>query len=229
VEGEGKIEPGATAKHEGTPRTVWLLLSLVALILVNPHVGGMRHGAIVMASLVSVVLVAGVFAVSVRRSMFVAAVVLALPAIAGGFLVPDSAGSRGEAVVLVLRLLFFAFVAYRLLSSVFRPGVISRDRLAASVCVYLLLGFVWGIFYQLQETLHPGSFGALSAGGAMEAPLKSDLIYFSYVTLTTLGYGDITPLSAYARSSAILEAVAGPMYIAVLIARLVGLYGKERA
>jgi hypothetical protein len=63
----------------------------------------------------------------------------------------------------------------------------------------------------------------------MEAPLKSDLIYFSYVTLATLGYGDITPISAYARSSAILEAVAGPMYIAVLIARLVGLYGKERA
>jgi hypothetical protein len=104
-----------------------------------------------------------------------------------------------------------------------RASAVDSEHLYAAIDVYLLAGVFFGVFYWFLERTVPGS---LAAGGA---PVTGELpafsaIYFSFVTLATLGYGDIVPVGDVARGVAILEAVSGQLYLAVMIARLVSLY-----
>ena len=101
---------------------------------------------------------------------------------------------------------------------------ITADTLYGVVCVYLLSGLTWSSLYTLIEVAQPGSFYVSSAQNMDQVINWSDLLFFSFATLTTLGYGDITPVTSVARSLALLEAVFGVLYNAILIARLVGLY-----
>jgi len=96
---------------------------------------------------------------------------------------------------------------------------ISPNRLIGAVCVYLLLGVIWAVAYTMLEMISPGSFGGFT-------PLQgrgwdSEWLYFSFVTMTTLGYGDILPVSATARVLAYMQAVFGQFYVAILVAGLV--------
>ena len=106
-----------------------------------------------------------------------------------------------------------------LLAQVFRAGRVTHVRIQGAVAAYLLLGAAWAHAYHITEMLHPGSF-ALPPGEMLSA---IDWIYFSYVTLTTVGYGDITPVLPIARTLAVGEALAGQLYLAVMIARLVAM------
>lgn len=100
---------------------------------------------------------------------------------------------------------------------------VRRETIYESICAYLLLGFFWGTLYSFLEHLFPGSFHLDPA--LHEAPLNwSDLIYHSFVTLTTLGYGDLVPVAPVARSLTLLESVTGVFYGTALVARLVTLY-----
>ncbi|MEO1421144.1 MAG: potassium channel family protein [Pseudomonadota bacterium] len=101
---------------------------------------------------------------------------------------------------------------------------INRNRIVGSVCVYLLLGVLWAILYRLLFLIAPASFRGLNGS---EVDLEA-FTYFSFVTLTTLGYGDIVPVSGMARSLVILETMAGQLYIAILVAGLVGAYIAQR-
>ena len=103
---------------------------------------------------------------------------------------------------------------------------INTNRLVGAICVYLLLGVIWALVYSLLEFAAPSSFTGIAPGDA--TGWDSGWIYFSFVTLTTLGYGDITPVSATARSLAYLQAIAGQFYIAVLVAGLVSAYITDR-
>ena len=87
--------------------------------------------------------------------------------------------------------------------------------------VYLFIGLLWSDIYAILEHLQPGSF---SFAHSQAGTKLSDFSYYSFVTLTTLGYGDITPLTSKARAFAMLEAIIGQLYLVVLIARLVGLH-----
>lgn len=103
-----------------------------------------------------------------------------------------------------------------------------------AIVAYLLIGLQWSLIYGYIEHVHPGSFSIpanmLSQGSAQIAAAPvSVLLYFSFVTLATLGYGDITPISAVARTFAWFEAIVGQLYIAVTIARLVGMDVAESA
>lgn len=110
-------------------------------------------------------------------------------------------------------------IALVLLTQVFRAGPVNSYRVQGAIAVYLLFGAGWAHAYHLTAILHPGSFNAPS--GNMSTPL--DWTYFSFVTLSTLGYGDITPAHPIARVLAAGEALAGQLYLAVLIARLVAM------
>ena len=104
---------------------------------------------------------------------------------------------------------------------------ISANRIIGAVCVYLMLGVIWALMYSLMETVIPGSFAGL-ADQAANSKWNPDWVYFSFVTLTTLGYGDILPLTFSARSLAYFEAIIGQFYLAVLVAGLVGAYLSEK-
>jgi len=112
-------------------------------------------------------------------------------------------------------------VALVLLGEVLSTGRELHERLQGAVAVYLLLALLWVLLYALCESISPGSFDGLGEEARLDGG-RSGFLYFSFATLTTLGYGDIVPLAAGARSLAMLEAVTGQIYLAVLIARLVG-------
>ena len=96
------------------------------------------------------------------------------------------------------------------------------NRLVGAVCVFLMIGVIWALAYTLLDLISPGSFTGISA--SHDVGWNSDWLYFSFVTLTTLGYGDMSPISPVARILASLQAVLGQFYIAVLVAALVGAY-----
>jgi hypothetical protein len=125
----------------------------------------------------------------------------------------------------VFAVAFFGFALIGILRAIFR-GTVTGDTIFGAICGYLLLGIIWGTSYSALERVSPGSFRTNEQFAATLAdPHQSRglLIYYSFVTLTTVGYGDVLPTSPMARTLAWLEAMAGQMYLAVLVAGLVGL------
>ena len=107
------------------------------------------------------------------------------------------------------------------LRQAFRPGPVNAEHVLAALDAYLLAGLLFGVAYWMIDYGWPGSF---QANGALS---RAEAIYFSFVTMATLGYGDIVPLSGPARGLAMVEGVSGQMYLAVLVARLVSLYARR--
>lgn len=125
-------------------------------------------------------------------------------------------------------LLFSSFITWNELRAVLRQKVVTRETISMSISVYLLFGLTWGFLYILIFQRHPDAFSFPAA--ALIAHSRDQLssafpalIYFSLITLTTVGYGDITPVSLQARYAAAAEAITGQFYLAILVARLVAM------
>jgi hypothetical protein len=133
----------------------------------------------------------------------------------------------GQAALVPMSLALWTVVALLAAASALRfalgARVVHRERLYAGLSAYLLAGLFFGVFYWVLEQTWAGSF-ALPGEEAQSYFSLPAAIYYSFVTLTTLGYGDIVPRSEVGRGLAIMEAVAGQLYLAVMIARLVSLY-----
>jgi hypothetical protein len=127
-----------------------------------------------------------------------------------------------EPTAIAFSLLFTAFNAGALFVFIQRRGTPSNDTIYGGICIYLLLGYCFANVFALLETLSPGAFRFADGAPSTPSALEMQMAYFSFVTLSTLGYGDITPLSGPAKSLAMIEAVIGPMFVAVFLARLVG-------
>lgn len=135
-----------------------------------------------------------------------------------------------QAVLVPTNLTLWAVVALFAATSALRfalgARVVDREHLYAGLSAYLLVGIFFGVFYWGLERTWPGSFAVLGEG--VQSTFSLTLaIYYSFVTLATLGYGDVVPRSEVGRGLAILEAVAGQLYLAVMVARLVSLYVLE--
>ena len=145
--------------------------------------------------------------------------------IAGTLLNVLSVTREGHTLYIISQLALFSFLllaAYNALRHVAVGSDINPNRIVGAICVYLLLGVMWSIAYSVLEVVHPGSFNGLTE---FASPVwNPDWIYFSFVTITTLGYGDILPLTQAARALAFAEAIAGQFYLAVLVAGLVSAY-----
>jgi len=127
-----------------------------------------------------------------------------------------------------LAMLAFLFLAAgQTMKQIALSDNISANRIVGAICLYLILGVIWALSYALLEATVPGSFKGLTEQAA-SADWNPDWLYFSFVTLTTLGYGDITPLTFSARSLSYFEAIIGQFYLAVLVAGLVGAYMSEK-
>jgi Ion channel len=109
----------------------------------------------------------------------------------------------------------------------FREGPVTWSRIQGGIAAYLFLGMAWAAAYQLVEQLRAGSFHFVSVPADIDQ-LTSSLIYFSFATLTTVGFGDITPVNPFARSLAIAEAVVGQLFPAILIGALVAMAMQSR-
>jgi voltage-gated potassium channel len=126
-----------------------------------------------------------------------------------------------HSIILVL----LGFFCVSILSYVLRRGRVNSDKIFAAICVYMLMGYGWSFVYSMLVELQPNAFVATTEVGLHDFVARLlQLRYFSFMTLTTVGYGDIVPHSALARTFTVLEAVMGQFYLIVLIGRLVGLH-----
>jgi hypothetical protein len=207
---------------------VILLTMLVCVLFSQPLApdhglfGPMLHDVLVTFALVVVFYV--VFESRVDRYV---ALAMGLVSIGSNWLrhfLPDHGGTALAMVHDSALAIFFGFAVVEILRNIFRQKTIRADDVVGSVCGYLLAGGVWASLYSLVEHAAPGSFTispslSLQLDGWHSRQALFD--YFSFVTLTTMGYGDVTPIRAPAVSFAWAEAVFGQFYIAVVVAQLV--------
>src|SRR5881409_4404101 len=204
--------------------TVQLLIALALFFIWAPFVEEIEGGELIVSGLFSLVLVAGVLAVADRKRVLVIALVLAIPAIAGRWINHFRPDLVPPAVFLVAGLILIAFVVGNLLRFVLRAPSVTSEVLCASISAYLMLGLMWTLAYWLVDQLTPGGAFSFNTNTGTRSMSGFTGFYFSFVTLSTVGYGDITPVSRIARMLAAMEAMTGLLYVAVLIARLVSLY-----
>jgi len=206
---------------------VVLLLTLLILFFTAPFVQALPDGSIVDAALFSTVLAAALLAVAGLRGAITLGVVLAVPALAGRWVVHFQNEDYLHVFANAAFLIFVSFVIFNLLRFILRAPQVDLEVLCAGIAIYLLLAVLWASAYALVARLSPDSFGGVPAE---RQPLHGfDALYFSAGALTTGGFGDITPLSGVARMLGMLEAITGTMFLAVLVARLVSLYSSPAA
>lgn len=205
-----------------THRCFYLFACVLILILAAPLIEPTTTSRVAFNAAHLLVLVAAVAAVGRSRASFniagvLAVVVLALQAWALATRNDAHlAQSWGAAVI------FYLFVLVYLMQYVFREDVMTADKLYGAAAAFLLLSLLWTYAYLWLQWFVPGSF---AAGGSTETTLSfGDLLYFSVTVLTSTGFGDIVPVRPLARSLVMFEQISGVLYLAVLIARLAGVY-----
>ena len=225
--------PGRTSLIHRENKYLLLLSALLLLMLLHPiarqlGLPGHKH---VLPILTVLVLVAGVHAVCQSRpllllgtGLWIVAAGLKVTAMALG---PEPVGALHQSGV-VVTLAAIILLTVLILTDVFSAGLgMTRDRLRGAGCAYLLMGLAWSFLYAILEVASPGAF---LAGGSMLDMAKDEgshglwlLLYYSFVTMTTLGYGDMMPVSPIAQALAFLQAAVGQFYLTILVAYLVGL------
>ncbi len=209
--------------------TVQLLIALGLLFFSFPFVEEVKGGNIIVSILFSVVLLSAVLAVAERKRVLIVAIVLAIPAIGGRWINHLQPDLVPPFVFLTAGLILVAFVVANLLRFVLRSPSVNTEVLCASISAYLMLGLMWTMAYWLVDQLTPGGAFSFNTNTGKQSMNGFNAFYFSFITLSTVGYGDITPFSRIARWLAALEAMTGLLYMTVLIARLVSLYSIPKS
>jgi len=209
--------------------TVQLLVALVLLLVTAPFVEELKDGGLILSVLFSLVLIAAVFAVADRKRTLTIALVLAVPAITARWINHFHPHLVHPTVFLVCGLLLLAYVIGHLLHFVLRAPVVTVEVLCASIAAYLMLGLMWTVAYWFVDQMTPGGAFSFNTEHGTHSIDGFSGFYFSFITLSTVGYGDITPISRAARLLAAMEAMTGLLYVAVLIARLVSLYSSGKS
>jgi len=212
---------------ETTPVGRWRMQALLLTLFVCFAVTPFFEGKWVADVTGTVVIIAAFGAASTTKADFAVVLVLAALAICTIWQTYWWPSTMAGYLAISSDLAFVGLVIVLLLSYVFRARGTTRETIAAASCAYLLIGLMWADVFSLLEGSTPGSFSPIEAqGSAINILSPRELVarfnYFSFTTLSTVGYGDIVPLSRPARSLATFEAISGQLYIAVLISRLVG-------
>jgi voltage-gated potassium channel len=205
---------------------VELLIALGLLFISAPLVEDLPNGELIESLLLTFVMVSAVVAIGARRGSLVTALILLVPAVAGKWLNHLRPNLLHPALYLAAAVIFFGFVVARLMHFVVRSPRVDTHVLCAGVSGFLLLGLLWATGYLTVARLNPAAFTLPSVPGAPTTLDGFSAFYLSFVTLTTVGYGDITPVSRAARMLAATEAITGMFYMAVLISRLVSLHSS---
>ena len=198
-----------------------MLASLILLLLLSPVVAELGVNRVFLALLSIPVVLFAAFYASVSKWQSATAIFIAVTWLCLSFLVPGMADTGWPSIIYGLLL---GFVTFTLFGHIFRATKVDRSLIASAITVYLLLGAIWGDAYLTIFIINPGAF---DAPGIDPDYASVHFLYYSYVTLTTLGYGDIRPISPIARMLSATEAITGVLYTAILIARLVSLIGHD--
>jgi hypothetical protein len=202
---------------------------MLMLVTVYPLLSGFFDARLLLNALITSVLLAGLLVIFSQRHLRVVGLVLGIPTLLGlwsDYALPGFSTKPMAIVFHIFAALFLGLTGVELLRAIYREVNVTADTIYGAFCFYLLMGLLFGHLYCIIEWISPGSFDVENAEIAAELQdphrRRFILTYFSYVTLATVGYGDITPGSKAARALAVLEAISGQFYIAVLVAEFVG-------
>lgn len=202
-------------------RFLMLLVSLVLFFACYPIFENYPLASLILNLFFMLIIMSGVLAVSDRRAPLLTSLGLASLAIIFRWVHYFYQLDLWLILENTANILFWIYIAVHLLKFILQQRIITAELIYAAIGVYFIFGLAWATTYQLLAISNPHSF-ALSNGDAAEQNFIFQMWYFSMVTLTTLGYGDITPTSMLARVFVVLEAIMGQFYLAVLIANLIG-------
>jgi len=218
-----------------------LLVAIVVLFAARPLIGDLGIGPVVFSVTIIMLMLVALYTIQVdeligerealeaqkrRRSRI--GWILAVPAFGERLAVMFFHNRPLIIAGSISWLLFFSFVTWAELRAVLKQREVTGESISMSISVYLLMGLCWAVFYILLYYLQPAAFsfgGSESPGSHPETTeVFPVMVYFSLTTLSTVGFGDITPVSLQARYAAVAEGITGQFYLAILVARLVGLY-----
>jgi hypothetical protein len=202
------------------------LYVLSVMLISTPFIQHLKSGEIIAGLMMTMVLLFAVPAVGNSRMALVWAIVLVIPAIIAKWVYHLWPNVMPQIAFLVFGFLFILFVIANLFHFIFRTRRVDSEVLSAGIATHLMICLLFSLVYQLVALLVPDSF-AFSAAVANSSMKGFTATYFSFITLCTVGYGDIIPVSDAARAVAMAEGGIGVFYIATLIARLVSLYSSR--
>jgi hypothetical protein len=220
---EHRVEqiPEASARH----KFFLLFIFLLAYLIFYPHL--QNSVAFRMAGVIITVL--SVYAVSFRRSLLLIALALAVPALLEHLQILRADASVVGTFYKILTLAFDAFIVVVIFRRVFLHRRANSEAIFGSLCIYLLVGFSFSNLYWLIAVTQKHAFYLDPVTNSHSFPNRFDLIYYSFGTMTSLGASGITAVSDQARSLTAIEAILGVLYLAVLVARLMGAYHSRAA
>ena len=222
-------EASISAQHQMPSKSLsFFLAGMSALFFLLPIAREFGMGGLFFKVLFCTLIMACVYLVSMKRSQVVIVLLLSLPGILMTLSTESFEYSLREVMGLASNLGLFAFVIYAIGSHIKSHIHVDHHIISGAVSIYLLIGLVWSFIYMVIELIQPGSFNGIYSSEHVHAKSISQvfnhLFYYSYVTLTTTGYGSISPKSVIASAFSSAEAVCGQLYMAIVIARLVSLY-----
>ena len=238
--------PGTLRSYLLPRRHTALLIAIITALAVRPLIGDSGAGPFVFSIALLVLMLFSLYTIQVDDLVGEREVLLAQKrrrSIVGWVLAAVGIAERLGTIVApspqlymigaISWFLFFAFVTVTELRSVLKYKEVTSETISMSISVYLLLGLTWGLLYVVIFAFQPQAFGFGSSPAPILASEQQNVfplfIYFSLTTLSTIGFGDITPLTLQARYAAVAEGITGQLYLAILVARLVGMQMSRSA
>lgn len=199
---------------------VWLFLYL----MIGPFLESIPYAHLVMNLFLTAVLFSAVYTLNRRSKMLSTSIALLAITLILLWLNTFRVIRFPPYIISLLIMLYLSTLVYSLARHLFAVRRVTANAICAALCLYLIIGLLWGALFALTESLAPGSFaGALLSNAPTHVEKTYFLNYLSYITLTTLGYGDITPQTTGAVALCQAEAMLGQFFVVVLVARLVGI------
>ncbi len=220
----GLLRSGVGLYRSGVGYHVLLFFLLTAFII-QPWAGATILGDRLVPALYTVTFILALASVVLDRRLVAVGLILLLPSIVTGTVLAEPS-TTADVIGHVSSLAFLVLIIVTFLYRIFGHPSVTAATISGTICVYIFLGVGWALAFETVFLLDPGAFGGLELRLAGER--STEFFYFSFTTISTIGYGDLVPLSEAARSLAVTEGIVGQLYLVVLVARFVGLHAQPR-
>lgn len=228
----GRIKLSDLSRIINKHKLLIFLSSLISMLVLFPlmHEELYFSNYTILEAFLTIILLMSVYLFNENRSTFLVLLLLVLITISTIWFNYSLGSNKLTLMSLMLEIIYLTITSYLLLKHVLSYRRISADKIYGAISCYILIGLIWALIYTYIELKNPNSFSfseelLATFDHELSYPLYfAYFIYYSFVTISTLGYGDITPLSHTARVFSFLEAIIGQLYVAILISRLVGLH-----
>jgi hypothetical protein len=209
--------------HAARVRFFWLLVLLIGFILAAPAIPPSSRGQWEITLLGLIIFFASIFVSQGLARIWGMVFLAGALVVTSGFYIFDGDPASLLLVILTILLVTVLYTASCVLSFVLDEGAVGIEHIFGAICAYILIAMFFATLYFILELTNPGSFSGVKTTAIGERPWWQ-FFYFSFSTLSTVGYGDIVPATMRARSFAIIEQLVAVFYVAILISRLTGMY-----